>query len=186
MRSRLGRLIENIVQHTAPLNPGNSGGSLLDSGGKVIGLHSGVNKTTSAAVDRCDSSTFHSRTGNFAYFWKSVSPYLGSTSGTYKMHVSAVATGSMNVAGVFYLGTATVTVLDELGNVVPGAIVTGTFSNGLTGSYSGLTGDDGKAVITHPSPNPSQPSFTFCVTGLNHSYFNTYDSGSNSATCDSQ
>ncbi len=42
LRGRDNRLIDGVIQHTAPLNPGNSGGPLADARGRVVGINTAI------------------------------------------------------------------------------------------------------------------------------------------------
>ncbi len=59
MRGVGGRLIENIIQHTAPLNPGNSGGPLVDTRGRVVGVNTAIIAMAQGLGFSVPSSTAH-------------------------------------------------------------------------------------------------------------------------------
>ncbi len=57
LRGRDGRLLESVIQHTAALNPGSSGGPLVDSRGRLVGINTAMIATAQGISFAVPAST---------------------------------------------------------------------------------------------------------------------------------
>jgi S1-C subfamily serine protease len=81
MRSQHGRLIESVIQHTAPLNPGNSGGPLVDSRGRVVGVNTAVVMMAQGLGFSVPANTARWVVGELITHGKVRRPFLGISAG---------------------------------------------------------------------------------------------------------
>jgi hypothetical protein len=86
------------------------------------------------------------------------------------MHVNSIATGQQGGKGGWKSGTATVSVVDNFGNPVTDATVSGTFSGDFSES-SGPVATDASGVAAFETVDTKKGSVTisFCVSLLSHS-----------------
>ena len=80
--------------------------------------------------------------------------------------------------------TATVSILNNLGNPVSGATVSGTFSGTIAESVSGVTGADGSVTLQTSQSASGSLTVDFCVTNVAASGL-TYNESQNTITCTS-
>jgi S1-C subfamily serine protease len=85
LRSRDGRLIENIIQHTAPLNPGSSGGPLVSSRGHVVGINTAIIAMTQGIGFAIPSSTSNSVVSQLINHGRVRRGHLGLVCGTRRL-----------------------------------------------------------------------------------------------------
>jgi PKD repeat protein len=106
-----------------------------------------------------------------------------------------VAAPTMSVAGItmslrtFWNGSAdalaTVTVRDNNGNLLPGAVVSGTWSGAVSGNSSDTANSSGKAEFRSKRVRvPAGTLYTFTVTGITLSGY-SYNASQNAETSDS-
>ncbi|MBI4731940.1 MAG: S8 family serine peptidase [Chloroflexi bacterium] len=108
---------------------------------------------------------------------KAALDYLTGGSGP-KVHVSDLD-GAKTIGTKNWKATVTITVVDETGVPVSGAVVTGTWSGGYSGTATCTTGSVGTCSVTTGNMKLTKTSVTFTVTNVTVSGY-TYDASANS------
>ncbi len=181
---------------------GSSGSPVLNADGQVVGTLSGACGFN--VNDVCDSDSNATVDGALAYFFDDVAPWLapdgddggdngdddGGDNGDDggdppgdegSMSVASISL-SVRARGPWRTGEAVVTVVDDSGNAVSGATVTGTFSGDVGGTSSGSTGSNGNVTLESDRVRQNSISFSFCVDSVSHPDFD-YEPADNAVTC---
>ncbi|MCM8568646.1 family 16 glycosylhydrolase [Gramella jeungdoensis] len=132
----------------------------------------GSSSITAVATDNDNASTTSA----------SVNVTGENTGSATSMYVTSITTGTADAGKGAKYGTATVTVIDDLGNPVEGASISGTFSGSFSEQATAITGTDGTAVLQTQASAKGSVTVELCVDAVSHSSL-IYDSSSNVITC---
>jgi len=119
LRSRTGRLIEDVIQTDAALNPGNSGGPLVSSRGEVIGINTAVIMGAQGICFAVASNTAKFVLGELIQHGRVRRAYIGISAQT-----MAVPRRHARAAGIENTSGAMITALEPHGPAVLAGLMT--------------------------------------------------------------
>ncbi len=131
LQSRTGRMIEDVVQTDAALNPGNSGGPLVSSAGEVIGINTAVIMGAQGICFAVASNTANLVAGEIARHGRVRRAYIGAGAAT-----AAIPRRIVLRLGLAQSSGARLLTIDQAGPAAHAGLLTGDL----------VIGFDGKAV----------------------------------------
>jgi S1-C subfamily serine protease len=128
LQSRAGRMIEDVVQTDAALNPGNSGGPLVSSAGEVIGVNTAIIMGAQGICFAVASNTAHFVAGEIARHGRVRRAYIGVAAATTPIpRRVALRLGLAQASG------AGLVAVDQTGPAAQAGLLTGDLVIGLDG-----------------------------------------------------
>jgi len=105
--------------------------------------------------------------GSSAYSNTAIATTLTEGGEPTSVQVQSIVVSTVNEGRGVKSGLAVVTIVDDLGNPVDGALVTGTFSGDVNETANSATGADGTVSLASSQAKPLK-TLTFCVTDVTH------------------
>ena len=158
--------LSSSLQWSSNLDGALGGGSSVVVNTAPVPMTQGVHTLTASVTDSAGNTTVDA-----------ITVTITDPNAATNLYVDSLA-GSASSSGKKWNATATAAVLDDLGDPVSGATVSGSWSGAVSGSGSCVTNASGTCAVDRNNLRHNQSSVTFTVTGVAHGAL-AYDGSTN-------